>query len=72
MRTRGGDLVVKASIRPTAPTSILARNGGDTWQGSMTSYLRKIRMWVQWMKQAGHAEGMTRAIGQWTFGTETV
>jgi sulfur-oxidizing protein SoxB len=60
--------VVK-SIRAARPDSILL-DGGDTWHGSMTSYLTKGQDMVNVMNALG-TEAMT-SHWEWTFGTERV
>ncbi|MCF8510286.1 MAG: thiosulfohydrolase SoxB [Rhodobacteraceae bacterium] len=60
--------VVK-SIRAARPDAILL-DGGDTWHGSMTSYLTKGQDVVNVMNALG-VEAMT-SHWEWTFGTERV
>ncbi len=60
--------VVKA-IRAARPDSILL-DGGDTWHGSMTSFLTKGQDMVNVMNALG-VEAMT-SHWEWTFGTERV
>ncbi|MDT8855546.1 thiosulfohydrolase SoxB [Paracoccaceae bacterium Fryx2] len=60
--------VVK-SIRAARPDSILL-DGGDTWHGSMTSYLTKGQDMVNIMNALG-TEAMT-SHWEWTFGTDRV
>lgn len=60
--------VVK-SIRAARPDSILL-DGGDTWHGSMTSYLTKGQDMVNIMNALG-VEAMT-SHWEWTLGTERV
>lgn len=60
--------VVK-SIRAARPDSILL-DGGDTWHGSMTSYLTKGQDMVNVMNALG-TEAMT-SHWEWTLGTERV
>ena len=60
--------VVRA-IRAARPDSILL-DGGDTWHGSMTSFLTKGQDMVNVMNALG-VEGMT-SHWEWTLGTERV
>jgi S-sulfosulfanyl-L-cysteine sulfohydrolase len=60
--------VVK-SIRAARPEAILL-DGGDTWHGSMTSYLTKGQDVVNVMNALG-VEAMT-SHWEWTFGTDRV
>lgn len=60
--------VVKA-IRAARPDSILL-DGGDTWHGSMTSFLTKGQDMVNVMNHLG-VEAMT-SHWEWTYGTERV
>jgi sulfur-oxidizing protein SoxB len=60
--------VVK-SIRAARPDSILL-DGGDTWHGSMTSFLTKGQDMVNVMNALG-TEAMT-SHWEWTYGTERV
>ncbi|MFN3293284.1 MAG: thiosulfohydrolase SoxB [Gemmobacter sp.] len=60
--------VVK-SIRAARPEAILL-DGGDTWHGSMTSYLTKGQDMVNVMNALG-VDAMT-SHWEWTFGTERV
>ncbi len=60
--------VVKA-IRAARPDSILL-DGGDTWHGSMTSFLTKAQDMVNVMNALG-TEAMT-SHWEWTLGTERV
>ena len=60
--------VVK-SIRAARPDAILL-DGGDTWHGSMTSFLTKGQDMVNIMNQLG-VEAMT-SHWEWTYGTERV
>ncbi len=60
--------VVKA-IRAARPEAILL-DGGDTWHGSMTSFLTKGQDMVNVMNQLG-VEAMT-SHWEWTYGTERV
>ncbi|HEX9858521.1 MAG TPA: thiosulfohydrolase SoxB, partial [Paracoccaceae bacterium] len=60
--------VVKA-IRAARPDSILL-DGGDTWHGSMTSYLTRGQDMVNIMNRLG-VEAMT-SHWEWTLGTERV
>jgi len=60
--------VVK-SIRAARPDSILL-DGGDTWHGSMTSFLTKGQDMVNIMNQLG-VEAMT-SHWEWTYGTDRV
>ncbi|MBN2631748.1 MAG: thiosulfohydrolase SoxB, partial [Rhodobacteraceae bacterium] len=60
--------VVK-SIRAARPDALIL-DGGDTWHGSMTSYLTKGQDMVNVMNALG-TEAMT-SHWEWTFGTERV
>ncbi len=60
--------VVKA-IRAARPDALLL-DGGDTWHGSMTSYLTKGQDMVNVMNALG-TDAMT-SHWEWTFGTERV
>ena len=60
--------VVK-SIRAARPDSILL-DGGDTWHGSMTSFLTKGQDMVNVMNALG-TDAMT-SHWEWTYGTERV
>ncbi|THD84989.1 thiosulfohydrolase SoxB [Aliigemmobacter aestuarii] len=70
-RMGGLDRVATAvkAIRSARPDSILL-DGGDTWHGSMTSYLTNGQDVVNAMNALG-VEGMT-SHWEWTFGTERV